>query len=112
MQVQRDLLAKRAKKRWLGQKVAVLVDGPHPESPLLRVGRTYAQCPDIDGTVIINDWRKGAQAGRLYWVEITQVAGYDLIGTSLGPIDKAAPSKGSSSPSLAIAKSSKLGLVH
>ena len=44
------------------------------------VGRTYGQCPDIDGQVIINDGRKVKAFGQLYTVEITDISDYDLIG--------------------------------
>jgi ribosomal protein S12 methylthiotransferase len=79
MQVQQKIIKKRQKKM-IGQKLSVFVEGYHPESSLLMVGRYYGQCPDIDGQVIINDGRKVKAFGQLYLVEITDVADYDLIG--------------------------------
>jgi ribosomal protein S12 methylthiotransferase len=79
MQVQKKIIKKRLKKM-VGQKLSVFVEGYHPESSLLMVGRHYGQCPDIDGQVIINDGRKVKAFGQLYLVEITDVADYDLIG--------------------------------
>ena len=79
MQVQKKMVKKRLKKM-IGKKLPVFVEGYHPESELLMVGRHYGQCPDIDGQVIINDGRKVKAFGELYTVEITDIADYDLIG--------------------------------
>lgn len=79
MQVQQKVVKKRQKKM-IGKKVSVFVEGYHPETQLLMVGRHYGQCPDIDGQVIINDGRKVKAFGQLYTVEITDSADYDLIG--------------------------------
>ena len=65
MQVQKKVVKKRLKKM-IGQKVSVFVEGYHPESQLLMVGRYFGQCPDIDGQVIINDGRKVKAFGQLY----------------------------------------------
>lgn len=67
-------------KKMLGKKLPVIVEGYHPESNLLMIGRHYGQCPDIDGQVIINDGRKVKAFGQIYTVEITDSADYDLIG--------------------------------
>lgn len=79
MQVQKKVVKKRQKKM-IGKKLSVFVEGYHPESNLLMLGRHYGQCPDIDGQVIINDGRKVKAFGQLYQVEITDSADYDLIG--------------------------------
>lgn len=82
MQIQKKVVQKRQKKM-IGQKLSVFVEGYHPESPLLMIGRHKGQCPDIDGQVIINDGRKVKAFGQLYTVEITGTADYDLIGRVL-----------------------------
>ena len=64
---------------WIGRQVDVLVEGEHPETELLWVGRTPQQAPEIDGRVIIND-AGSAQFGDFARVEVTEVAGYDLVG--------------------------------
>jgi len=79
MQIQKKVV-KKLQKKWIGQVLPVFVEGYHPESSLLMVGRHEGQCPDIDGTVIINDGRKVKAFGQLYQVEITDVADYDVIG--------------------------------
>ncbi|MES2199290.1 MAG: 30S ribosomal protein S12 methylthiotransferase RimO [Chlamydiota bacterium] len=83
---QLETLQKRNKK-WIGRKLAVIVEGYHPESRFLMRGRHYGQCPEIDGQVIINDGRKVTAFGQLYEVEITEVADYDLIGKVVAPIE-------------------------
>ncbi len=79
MKVQQKVVKKR-NALFVGQKLPVVVEGYHPETQLLMVGRFYGQCPEIDGQVIINDGRKVKAFGQMYTVEITEVAGYDLIG--------------------------------
>ena len=84
-QVQFEMVRKRAEKK-VGQKMPVLVEGFHPESDLLLRGRSTAQCPEIDGQMILNDWECVKDFGKLYEVEVSDVAGYDLIGRVLRKI--------------------------
>ncbi len=77
--VQRKV-AKKRNLAYIGQKLKVIVEGYHPDSPYLMRGRFYGQCPEIDGQVIITDGRLVNAFGTLYEVEITDVADYDLIG--------------------------------
>lgn len=65
-------------KNWLGKKLEVLVEGPHPETDLLLKGRFYGQAPQIDNAVLINEGY--ANVGDFKEVEITEIAGLDLIG--------------------------------
>lgn len=76
--------------RYLGQKLQVIVEGYHPESQWLMRGRFYGQCPEIDGQIIINDGRKVTAFGKMYEVEITDIADYDLIGRVTRPLQEAA----------------------
>ena len=69
----------------------VLVEGTHEDTELLLTGRARFQAPEVDGSLIINDVRKikengtlpGDVIGKIAKVEITDVAGYDLVGTLL-----------------------------
>lgn len=79
MKIQKKVL-KKLNKKMIGRVLDVIVEGYHPESQLLMVGRFYGQCPEIDGQVIINDGRKVKAFGKRYQVEITDLADYDLIG--------------------------------
>lgn len=85
MKIQQKMVDKN-QARMIGKKLEVIVEGYHPESQLLMVGRHRGQCPDIDGQVIINDSRKVTAFGERYLVEITQTAGYDLIGRVVGKL--------------------------
>jgi ribosomal protein S12 methylthiotransferase len=68
----------------IGAVYPVLVEGNHPDTDLLLIGRAPFQAPEVDGTVIINeveDSQLPVTAGSFYDVRITEVKGYDLIGT-------------------------------
>lgn len=80
IKIQQKVLKKHNKK-WIGKKVPIVVEGYHPESKLLMVGRTQGQCPDIDGLVIINDGRKVKAFGEMYTAEITDVHEYDFVAS-------------------------------
>lgn len=80
--IQREVL-EEINQKYLGQIVEVLVEGIHPETELLLQGRHIGQAPDIDGKVIINDGM--AKAGDLVKVQITELAGYDLVGGIVTP---------------------------
>lgn len=79
MKVQKKVVEKQLKKM-KGKKLPIIVEGYHPESQLLMIGRHQGQCPDIDGQVIINDGRKVKAFGQLYTLEITDFMEYDLVG--------------------------------
>jgi ribosomal protein S12 methylthiotransferase len=66
----------------VGTRVEVLVEGAHPETEHLLVGRMATQAPDVDGAVILNDGQ--AAPGSFVSVEITESAGYDVVGRILG----------------------------
>jgi ribosomal protein S12 methylthiotransferase len=78
-----------AHKKLIGKTVPVMVDGFHPETQLLAVGRMIGQCPEIDPVVLINDFEKVQSFGDVYLVEITDLSDYDLLGTVLNPLKKA-----------------------
>jgi ribosomal protein S12 methylthiotransferase len=67
----------------VGASVEVLVEGAHPESEHLLVGRTAAQAREVDGLVILNDGF--AEPGTFVTAHITDAAGYDLVGAVVGP---------------------------
>jgi ribosomal protein S12 methylthiotransferase len=80
MQIQKKQVQK-INKKMVGKTLDVVIEGYHPETKLLMVGRHRGQCPDIDGQVIINDARGVTGFGQIYKVKITDVADYDLIGS-------------------------------
>jgi ribosomal protein S12 methylthiotransferase len=82
MRLQQEIVFE-ANRELVGSRAEVLVEGAHPETEHLLVGRTRCQAPDVDGRVLINDGL--AEAGHFVEVEITEAAGYDLVGRVLGP---------------------------
>ncbi|OGN55913.1 MAG: ribosomal protein S12 methylthiotransferase RimO [Chlamydiae bacterium RIFCSPHIGHO2_12_FULL_44_59] len=80
--VQQEVVQSKLQKM-IGKTLTAIVEGYHPESKALLVARSQGQCPDIDGQIIINDPRNVTAFGALYQIQITDVAGYDLIGVVL-----------------------------
>jgi ribosomal protein S12 methylthiotransferase len=77
-----------------GKTVRVLLEGSHEETDLLVVGRSEFQAPDVDGTILINDFAPevdlaNLEVGDFGLVQITETAGYDLVGTLLSVEKKA-----------------------
>jgi ribosomal protein S12 methylthiotransferase len=71
-------IAFEANREMLGRTVEVVVEGAHPETPDLLVGRMSTQALDVDGQVLINDGV--APPGTFVEVELTGTAAYDLVG--------------------------------
>lgn len=78
-QAQKKVVKKLLNKK-IGTLQEVVIEGYHPESEYLMVGRTKGQCPEIDGIVIINDPTGVDAFGKRYQVKITDTTDYDLIG--------------------------------
>ncbi|MBI3901039.1 MAG: 30S ribosomal protein S12 methylthiotransferase RimO [Chlamydiia bacterium] len=87
MSVQQKSVKKR-NQEMIGKKVLAIAEGYHPDSELLLRARYQGQCPEIDGEIILNDWRQVDAFGKLYEVEITDIAGYDLVGKVICPLQK------------------------
>jgi ribosomal protein S12 methylthiotransferase len=71
-------------QEYIGKRIEVLVEGPHEETDMLLSARTRFQAPEVDGSVLINDVAEGlggVESGHLGGVEITEISGYDLVGT-------------------------------
>lgn len=78
MQVQQEISAQKLQKR-IGQRMTVLVDSLEEEFPV-AVARSYADAPEIDGHVFVEDIDKSKiKAGDLLEVEITDADEYDLF---------------------------------
>lgn len=77
MFVQREI-SRRKLKRFVGQRIPVLVSGPSEESEFLWQGRMSVQAPEVDGLVYLNDGP--VKAGQIQEVEITDSYEYDLVG--------------------------------
>ncbi len=81
MEVQQRIAFEKNEAR-LGETVEVLVEGAHPETEHLLVGRASTQAPDVDGQILLNDGQ--ADPGTFARVLLTETAGYDLVGRILG----------------------------
>ncbi len=81
MEVQQRIAFEKNEAR-VGETVEVLVEGAHPETEHLLVGRASTQAPDVDGQILLNDGY--APPGSFANVLLTETAGYDLVGRILG----------------------------
>ncbi len=73
-------IVERKNHQKIGKKTMALVEKLHPESPYLAMARSQMQAPEVDGVILINDIGPIESFGKIYPVEITGCAGYDLIG--------------------------------
>jgi ribosomal protein S12 methylthiotransferase len=95
MQLQQRIAFDNVERR-VGSSAEVLVEGAHPDTDDLLVGRMATQAPDVDGQVLINDGfvqdaaagdpriLAHARPGNFATVEFTEAAGYDLVGRIVG----------------------------
>jgi ribosomal protein S12 methylthiotransferase len=97
-------VALAARRRLLGRRLAVLVEGPSAESEHLLAARHHGMAPEIDGQVLINDVEDGALAAAggplgiggegaagcrwpaLATAEITEAHASDLVGRLVAPV--------------------------
>jgi len=70
----------RARVGQSGQSLPVLVEGRSEETDLLFKGRAEWQAPEIDGSVLINDF-EGTEPvpGEFRWATLTASSDYDLV---------------------------------
>ncbi len=78
MQVAQEISTQKLKDK-IGKRMTVLVDELDEEHPV-AVARSYADAPEIDGNVFVEDIDKSQiQPGQLLQVEITDADEYDLF---------------------------------
>ena len=82
-----DVIATGKGREQIGSTLEVLVDGPAEETEHLLEGRHEGLAPEIDGVVYIN--QGNATSGEMVKVEITDAAGYDLVGHVAGDVQSA-----------------------
>lgn len=79
MKAQEKVVQKKLRS-YVGRKMEVIVDGLHPESPLIPIARHKGQCPNIDGLILIVEGsEKIAKIGDKINVIITGSSQYDLL---------------------------------
>jgi len=76
MSIQREIAFEK-NARIIGRTVEVLID--EVEDSVGGIGRTAADCPDIDQSVNVHG--RGLRVGDFVAVSIDQVDGYDLVGS-------------------------------
>lgn len=87
METQKQISEAKNKKK-IGTTMEVVVEGYHPESKYLLIGRHDGQCPEVDGCVIINDGRKVDAFGERYMVAISDAFEYDLVGSVIKKVQR------------------------
>ncbi|WP_284441641.1 30S ribosomal protein S12 methylthiotransferase RimO [Chlamydia gallinacea] len=70
----------RHNKQLIGKVLEAVIDGYHPDSKLLLTARFYGQAPEVDSCIIVNEAKKISEFGERCLIEITDLAGYDLVG--------------------------------
>jgi len=81
MQVQQEI-AGEINRRWLGATLEVLIDEPDPSDPTVFLGRTSADCPEVDGLVYVKS-PSPLPVGQFVRARITDTYEYDLVGEHL-----------------------------
>lgn len=77
MEVQR-LISRRHNHKRIGSVEEVLIDGRSDESPLVTVGRSKGEAPEIDGLIYIGNQHPAP--GEVKRVKIIDSGDYDLVG--------------------------------
>ena len=80
LEAQREISRLKLARR-VGETLPVLIEGRHPDTDLLLVGRLPTQAPEVDGCVILTEGH--AAAGEIRRVQITAAHDYDLEGVIL-----------------------------
>ncbi len=84
MAMQRHISARRL-RRFIGQRLPALVEGPSKDTELVWEARLQGMAPEIDGKVYLSDLEpptggRAASSGDMVTVEITASHDYDLVG--------------------------------
>jgi ribosomal protein S12 methylthiotransferase len=90
MAIQQKISARRL-RRFIGQQLPALVEGPSKDSEFVWEARLQGMAPEIDGKLYLTDLepsnepsdgnaRRQAQTGDMATVEITESHDYDLVG--------------------------------
>src|ERR1700739_319116 len=79
-------------RRFRGQRVTALVEGPSKDTPLVWEARLEGMAPDIDGKLFLNDIEVAehggaARLGEVVVAEITETHENDLVGRVVDILD-------------------------
>lgn len=78
MQLQQEI-ATELNAAWLGRTCEVVIDDAAPDAPGVYLGRTAADCPEVDGQVYVHS-KQALKPGDFVPVTITDTYEYDLVG--------------------------------
>ena len=95
MEIQQKISARRL-RRFRGQRLTALVEGPSKDTPLVWEARLETMAPEIDGKLYLNDIEVegssvAAQVGDVVTAEITETHEYDLVGRVVEILDVPRP---------------------
>jgi ribosomal protein S12 methylthiotransferase len=95
MEIQQKISARKL-RRFRGQRVTALVEGPSKDTPLVWEARLEGMAPDIDGKLFLNDIEIvetgiTARPGDLVTAEIAETHEYDLVGRVVEILDVPGP---------------------
>ncbi len=73
-----QIIATELNAAWLGRTCEVVIDDAAPDAPGVYLGRTAADCPEVDGQVYVHS-QASLKAGDFVPVTITDTYEYDLV---------------------------------
>lgn len=78
MELQAGIAAERM-GNYVGRRIEVLLEGPHPEWPGLFKGRAWFQAPEVDGSTFVSAPQgKTLKAGQMVKARVESATAYDL----------------------------------
>src|SRR5271165_5060402 len=91
MSIQQKISARNL-RRFRGQQVTALVEGPSKDTPLVWEARLEGMAPEIDGKLYLNDLQVpgtdlSAQSSDVVTVEISETHEYDMVGRVVEILD-------------------------
>ena len=84
MKVQQAIAA-RLNAEAVGRTLEAVIDEAEAEDPGQYLGRTSADCPEVDGTIFVRSERR-LSPGDFVSVRVTDSYEYDLVGDAVGPL--------------------------
>ena len=95
MAIQQKISARKL-RRFRGQRVTALIEGPSKDTPLVWEARLEGMAPEIDGKLFLNDIEVAetgapARPGDVVVAEITEAHEYDLVGRVVKILDSPRP---------------------
>jgi len=95
MSIQQKISARKL-RRFRGQQVTALVEGPSKDTPLVWEARLEGMAPEIDGKLYLNDIEVpgttiSAQPGDVVTAEISETHEYDMVGRVVEILDVPRP---------------------